>query len=138
MLTAKELLAMQRAGFSIGSHGKTHEPLTSAVDLYSELDGARRTIAAVTGVEGGPLTLSFPHGRFSPAVIDAARLAGHQLLFTTRPVLNRTRPGLDTLLARVGFEAEHVTDTAGRLCPERLAMYLFRRPREDDAVSGRT
>jgi peptidoglycan/xylan/chitin deacetylase (PgdA/CDA1 family) len=133
MLTAEELLAMQRAGFSIGSHGKTHEPLTSAVDLGSELDGARRAISAATGVGDGPLTFSFPHGRLSPAVVNAARLAGHELLFSTRPVLNRTRPGLGTLLARVGFEAEHVADTAGRLCPERLAMYLFRRPREGNA-----
>jgi hypothetical protein len=71
--------------------------------------------------------MSFPHGRFDAAIADRARAAGYELLFTSVPTLNRAdRPGW--LLGRLGFETAAVADPGGTFRPDRLALYLFRRP----------
>lgn len=127
MLTGAELRALRDGGVAVGSHGKTHRPLTSVADLDAELDGSRRLLAACTGEV--PDTLSFPHGRFDAAVAAAARRHGFALLFTSIVGLNAVRgnrvPGL---LARVGFDTALAAGPDGRLDAARVAAYYFRRP----------
>jgi hypothetical protein len=49
-------------------------------------------------------------------------------LFTSVPALNDARAAPGWLLGRLGFEAAAVADASGRFRPDRLALYLFRRP----------
>ncbi len=127
MVDAAGLAALRAGGVAIGLHGKTHEPLTRAADIDAELSGARTAMARHLGQPEGPRTLSFPHGRFDAAIAQRAREAGYALLFTSVPTLNRAdRPGW--LLGRLGFETAAIADANGRFRPDRLALYLFRRP----------
>jgi peptidoglycan/xylan/chitin deacetylase (PgdA/CDA1 family) len=127
MVDTEGLATLRAGGVAIGLHGKTHEPLTRAPDLDAELSGARAAMARHLGEAEGPRTMSFPHGRFDAAIADRARAAGYELLFTSVPTLNRAdRPGW--LLGRLGFETAAVADPGGTFRPDRLALYLFRRP----------
>lgn len=128
MVTAADIARLEEAGIAIGAHGSSHEPLTSPVDLDRELGGARASIAGASTAMAPPSTMSFPHGRHSPEIVEAAHRAGYSVVFTSEPRLNPTRPGLGTVLGRVGFESQDFADGDGRLRAERLALYLFRRP----------
>ena len=127
MLTAAELRALRDGGVAVGSHGKTHRPLTRVADLDAELDGSRRALAACTGEV--PDTLSFPHGRFDAPVADAARRHGFTLLFTSIVGLNAVRGSrIPGLVARVGFDTALAAGPDGRLDAARVAAYYFRQP----------
>lgn len=128
MVTADELRVLQQGGVSIGLHGKTHAPMTAVTDLDAELCGARAEMAARLASGTPPVTMSFPHGRYDSAIADKAREAGFELVFTSVPVVNPVRSTVGWLLGRLGFETDAVTDAAGRFRPDRLALYLFRRP----------
>ncbi|MBK8743117.1 MAG: polysaccharide deacetylase family protein [Betaproteobacteria bacterium] len=131
MVAAKELGRLREGKVAIGSHGKTHTPLTRADDLDAELGGARRIVARHVGVESSQLvTMSFPHGRWSPEILQRARSHGYELVFTSAPALNRLDQGCSDVLGRVGIEAGAVHDERGRFRPEWLALRLFRRPVE--------
>lgn len=127
MVDAGELATLRDGGVAIGLHGKTHEPMTRAADVDAELGGARAELAARLGGEA-PATMSFPHGRFDDAIAARARDAGYELLFTSVPALNDARAAPGWLLGRLGFETAAIADRGGRFRPDRLALYLFRRP----------
>ena len=74
--------------------------------------------------------MSFPHGAHDEAVVARERVAGFAHAFTSVPVLNPARPTVGWLLGRTGFEGGTVVDARGRFRPERLALYLFRRPHQ--------
>ncbi len=128
MVTVDELHLLQQGGVSIGLHGKTHAPMTGVADLDAELSGARAEMAARLRESAPPATMSFPHGRYDERIAGKARQAGFELVFTSVPVVNPVRSTVGWLLGRLGFEADAVTDAAGRFRPDRLALYLFRRP----------
>lgn len=128
MVTADELRLLERGGVAIGVHGKTHIPLTAAIDLDAELSGARKEIGARLAADVLPFAMSFPHGRYDADIADRARQAGFELVFTSVPVVNPTGSSVGWLLGRLGFESEAVTDATGRFRPDLLALYLFRRP----------
>ena len=128
MLSSEQLQSMAAAGIGLGAHGLTHLPFTMVSDLDMELAGARHMLAAYTAQGIAPTTLSFPHGRFNPEILQQALGSGYELIFTSVPALNpcRTPPG--PLMGRVGITTECVADTRGRFRPERLALHLFRQP----------
>ncbi len=129
MIDAGELRTLVDGGVAIGLHGKTHTPMTAAEDLDAELGGARAAMAERLPAGQAPTTMSFPHGRFDDAIARRARDAGSELVSTSVPVVNPTRQGqLGWLLGRLGFETDAVADAQGRFRPDRLALYLFRRP----------
>ena len=129
MIDAGELRTLIDGGVAIGLHGKTHTPMTAAEDLDAELGGARLAMAARLPGDRAPTTMSFPHGRFDDAIAQRALDAGYELVFTSVPVVNPTHRGqLGWLLGRLGFETDAVADAQGRFRPDRLALYLFRRP----------
>ena len=128
MVTAGDIAMLEAAGIAIGAHGSSHEPLTSSVNLDRELGGARASIADASTATDPPSTMSFPHGRHSPEIVEAAHLAGYSVVFTSEPRLNPTHPGLGSVLGRIGFESQDFADGDGRLRAELLALYLFRRP----------
>lgn len=127
MVTTEELHVLDKAGVSIGLHGKSHVPMTQATDLSAELEGARAEMAARLLHGAAPTTLSFPHGRYTPLIAQHARESGYELVFTSVPVVNPAAT-VGWLLGRLGFEADAVTDRDGRFRPDKLALYLFRRP----------
>lgn len=128
MVTPLELTQLQQHGVALGLHGKTHEPMTRAPDLDAELTGARRQLAACLAHATPAPTMSFPHGKFDGPIAQRARAAGYEALFTSVPVINPAQPRIGWLLGRLGFETATVTDRRGNFAPERLALYLFRRP----------
>ncbi len=129
MVTALELVRLHQGRVAIGLHGKTHTPMTRAEDLDAELLGAREAVAALTGLAPAQLaTMSFPHGRWTPEIVERARSHGYELVFTSVPSVNRLAPGCPGVLGRLGIETEAAQDERGRFRPERLALNLFRRP----------
>lgn len=128
MVSAAELGQLRDGGVEIGLHGKTHEPLTRSDDLEAELAGARAEVAARLPADSAPATMSFPHGKYDLDIARRAREAGYELVFTSVPALNPVAPAPGWLLGRLGFETAAVADADGRFRPDRLALYLFRRP----------
>lgn len=70
---------------AVGSHGLTHEPLTTcdAVSMEQELKESRHTIEQKLAVRVE--ALAYPNGDYAPDVIDQARRSGYSLAFTTAP-----------------------------------------------------
>lgn len=83
-LSPSGLRALAAAGATIGSHGRTHVPLTSCDDaaLDDELRGSREWLESVLGCAVG--TLSYPHGAVDARVRDAAARAGYAVGYTSR------------------------------------------------------
>lgn len=128
MVAGAELATLLHGGVDIGLHGKTHEPLPRVDDLDAELGGARAQVAARLPAAAAPSTMSFPHGRYDADIARRAQAAGYELVFTSVPVLNPAGPAPGWLLGRLGFETGAVADANGGFRPDRLALYLFRRP----------
>ena len=125
MITGSQLRAIANGPFTIGAHGKTHTPLLRAPDPESELALSRSALEARLGTP--PATMSFPHGSYSPSLVDAARRVGYQLVFTSVPALASIAGPLGRCLPRVSFDEESITDARGVFAPEELALILFRR-----------
>lgn len=126
MVTADQLRELHRNGVTIGSHGKTHTPLVFAEDLDAELTESRNRIGELLAAPA-PLTLSFPHGRYTPEIAELARAKGYQLIFTSHEHINALDNGMTHMLGRMGASGEYCTDAAGRLVPEKLATVYFMR-----------
>jgi peptidoglycan/xylan/chitin deacetylase (PgdA/CDA1 family) len=129
MVDCDDLRRLRDHGIGLGLHGRTHAPMTRAIDLDSELSGARTALARWMEPEmlAGE-TMSFPHGAHDANIAQRARDAGYELVFTSVPALNPVRPTIGWLLGRTGFEADAIRDTKGRFRPDWLALYLFRKP----------
>jgi peptidoglycan/xylan/chitin deacetylase (PgdA/CDA1 family) len=141
MVSANELRQLPEGAVAIGLHGKTHTPLTRADDLDAEIRGARQAVARHLGrVETALVALSFPHGRWTPGLVERARAHGYELLFTSDPVLNGLGLGCPDVLGRVEIATEGTLDSRGRFRPDWLALQLFRRPvlRLNSRVPGET
>jgi peptidoglycan/xylan/chitin deacetylase (PgdA/CDA1 family) len=86
MADVAELSQMEQGGIRIGGHGHSHEPLTVVDDAAAELRQCRAALAEM-GLGGETPALSFPHGRWTPGVLEAAREAGFGLCFTSETEL---------------------------------------------------
>jgi peptidoglycan/xylan/chitin deacetylase (PgdA/CDA1 family) len=133
MISPAQLRMMRSRRIAVGSHGLTHTPIPQAGDAMFELQSSRSMLAELMELppDEAPETLSFPHGAYDSRTVAIARAAGYKLLFTSDPYLNAWQPGqpLSGRLGRIHIPAEQISDTAGRLAPERLACWLFlRRP----------
>lgn len=127
MADASELAQMQAQGVAIGGHGDTHTPLTDVVDPGAELAACRSALRA-WGLGGTAPALSFPHGRFSPALIRKAREAGFNLCFTSDPCLTPTGRLTDPRgIGRVSIDLKHLRRAGGFDLPA-LAFSLLTRP----------
>jgi peptidoglycan/xylan/chitin deacetylase (PgdA/CDA1 family) len=129
MLTSGELRELAAAGFAVGTHGKTHEALTTVTDVDAELNESRAVVARAIGVAPERLnSLSFPFSKQNGAVVARARAAGYDLLFGGGLSLTPLPARQPDLIARVGITADEVSDAQGELRSDLLAAYLFRRP----------
>lgn len=129
MLDDPGLAELAHSGVAIGTHGVSHEPLTTVADPEAELrqswqDLARRLDGALLAP-----TLSFPHGRYGRHLLTLARGLGYRLMFTSDRGLNRIEEGRPSdLLARIEITTGHCGAGDGWFRPERLASWLFCQP----------
>lgn len=120
-----ELADLARNGTALGGHGASHAPLSRLPDPAADLKLAFRELAAASGQE--PAAMSFPHGRYTTEIAQAARRAGYKLLFTGDQVLNKIgADGVAPTLGRIELAAEAVSDASGKFLPEMMALRLFR------------
>ena len=98
------------------------------VDLDAELAGARALVAPYLDPPEPPATMSFPHGRYTPAIAEQARAAGYELIFTSDPTINPIADKPDWLLGRIGFEQPGIVDANGHGRADKVALLLFRKP----------
>lgn len=90
----EQLKLLQERGFAIGSHSLTHPVLTrfGPLALALEIRGAKDLIEEHLATTAD--LFSIPYGRYSPAVLDAIRGAGHLHALSTDPGINRGAPFL--------------------------------------------
>jgi peptidoglycan/xylan/chitin deacetylase (PgdA/CDA1 family) len=76
----------------IGSHGITHRNLLSLSeeDVRRELEDSKQTLEEMTG--NNVNLLAFPHGFFDRGLLELAREAGYERVFTILPGLAFRRP----------------------------------------------
>lgn len=80
-MTAEQIGALAREGWSIGSHSRTHPALTSAdCDLEAELGGSREALERLTG--GRVRALAYPGGH-RDARVKAAAARHYSMGFST-------------------------------------------------------
>lgn len=87
-LSVDQLREMPAAGLFLGSHTRSHRPLTGLDerDLQAELEGSRRALEEITGA---PVRLlAYPVGDFDRRSETAAERAGYAASFTTVPGIN--------------------------------------------------
>ena len=91
-MTWEMLREMHRAGFTVGSHTRSHRvlPNESRADVVSELAGAKRALERNLGA--AVYHLAYPDGQFSAAVVAAAATAGYRYAYTTCQCISSTRP----------------------------------------------
>jgi peptidoglycan/xylan/chitin deacetylase (PgdA/CDA1 family) len=81
-LTWPMLAEMRRAGFTIGSHTKSHAslPAESPETVAEELDGSKRELERQLGEP--ILHFAYPGGQFTGPVVKAVERAGYQFAYT--------------------------------------------------------
>jgi peptidoglycan/xylan/chitin deacetylase (PgdA/CDA1 family) len=128
MLSAAELAALQGDTFTLGAHGHSHAPLTHVADPMRELVASCQWLKSTHSV---PLSMSFPHGAHNQNLVQLAREAGFQWLFTSDPVLVPTDAhATDALtLGRIHIPENQWTCAGGKISYPRLATFLFFRPK---------
>ena len=90
-LTPAKIRAMAEDGVTIGSHGVSHDSylLLNRDALAHDLTESKRQLEQWTGTRVD--WLAYPHGQFSPDVMQAARRAGYRGAVTTIEALNDER-----------------------------------------------
>lgn len=117
LLAPEDLPAVAARRIEVGSHTVNHRPLPEVpvAELEHEMNASAERIEAA-GVPR-PRAFSYPYGRWSPAVRDAARAAGYAVAFTT--AWGDPRPGGDPFtVPRVEV---HASDTPRKL-RQKLAL----------------
>jgi peptidoglycan/xylan/chitin deacetylase (PgdA/CDA1 family) len=106
------LAEMHRAGFTIGSHTRSHSLLTSEspAAIVGELAGSRLKIESE--IHAPALHLAYPDGRFNATVVDTALAAGYRFAYTICSHRHLVHP-LMTIPRRVLWERSCV-DRSGR------------------------
>lgn len=127
MMNSEELAKLQEFGFHLGTHGITHESLTSVEDPMHELSQSRHDLHFSVELDRLPESMSFPHGISTDELIRMAGNAGYESVFTGRKCLNGAfgDEGVKKL-GRHNINQLQFQDSKGDLAPEHLAFQLFR------------
>lgn len=112
------LAEMQRAGFTIGSHTRSHVflPMETPDTIADELAGSKRDLERELGRP--VLHFAYPGGQFTPAVVDASHRAGYRYGYTACPHTDPRYPEL-TIERLLLWEGSSV-DGDGRFSPQIL------------------
>jgi peptidoglycan/xylan/chitin deacetylase (PgdA/CDA1 family) len=117
-LTWPMLEEMRAAGFTIGSHTRTHIslPAESMETVFTELEGSKREIEQQLRV---PVRhFAYPGGQFTPRDVDALERAGYKYGYTACPHGDQRHPLL-TIERLLLWEGSSV-DGEGRFSPDIL------------------
>jgi peptidoglycan/xylan/chitin deacetylase (PgdA/CDA1 family) len=121
-LSWQELRVMVDTGvFDVGSHTETHnffDKRRKWEDMPGELLRSSKTIENRLGFK--PISVAWPWGHFDQQFTDAAKAAGYQVAFTTKPGANV--PGDDPMLVK-RFKVQN-----GNICWLAPRMLLYRCP----------
>lgn len=131
MASAAALRAAAGAGMAVGAHGFSHTPLTEVADPLDELSRARASLISELGLDPALLrAVSFPHGRYSPSIIVAAREAGFQLFLTSELTANPLTAGrpVSPLLGRLWVGQSALGTRDGPLNASAAAARFFLAP----------
>lgn len=114
-LTWEMVVEMRRAGWTIGSHTRSHVslPAESPDTLACELEGSK---ALIEQHLGEPVThFAYPGGQFTPPVVDAVARAGYEFAYTACMHGDPQHPAL-TIERLLLWEGSSV-DAKGRFSP---------------------
>lgn len=109
------LAQMQRDGFIVGSHTRTHVslPMESADSAVDELVESKRTLEQHLGT---PIDhFAYPGGQFTPDVVEAIEHSGYRYAYTACPHGDPRYPAL-TIERLLLWERSSI-DADGRFCP---------------------
>ena len=98
-LSVGQIVSLSQIGVSIGSHGLSHRQLTqlSTCDLLTEVTESKRRLEEMTGKS--VTVISYPFGRTSRSVMEAAAGAGYSLgLGTSWPLAGQHSLALGRIL----------------------------------------
>lgn len=128
MLNAAELQLLQGGNFELGAHGHTHAPLTALPHATKEVADSMAWLKSTSAM---PLAMSFPHGAYSPDLVDAAHEAGFDYVFTSTPELQPTDSNLHAAVTfgRIHIPENQWTCERGEISFPLLATFLFFRPK---------
>jgi peptidoglycan/xylan/chitin deacetylase (PgdA/CDA1 family) len=114
-LTWPMLEEMQRDGFTIGSHTRTHVslPMESSASTEDELIGSKRRLEESLGRSIDHF--AYPGGQFTPAVVDRLARAGYRYAYTACPHFDPRHPAL-TIERLLLWEGSSI-DADGRFSP---------------------
>jgi peptidoglycan/xylan/chitin deacetylase (PgdA/CDA1 family) len=92
VMTEEEIKRMPQEFITIGSHSINHSNLRllGDVDLRRELIESKNELQRITGRQ--ITLLSIPHGEYDQKVVNVARQAGYQHIFSSLPRLVKKRP----------------------------------------------
>jgi peptidoglycan/xylan/chitin deacetylase (PgdA/CDA1 family) len=131
MLNRAEIVELVRCGVSIGAHGKTHAALPFCRDAASELSQPREILGDIVTPHGQCAVdaMSFPHGAYTPELVDRALGTGYSLLFTCDAELAAVSNGwlANPVLGRIDVDERRIAPS-GRFRPDVLAASLFTAP----------
>jgi hypothetical protein len=128
MLTKDEIGNLVIEGLSIGAHGKTHTALPHSSNVAAELRWPRAVLTEIVAAHSQDRVdaMSFPHGAYTPEIVNEALTAGYKLLFTSQAELCVLKDGflVSPLVGRIDVGGRRIASN-GRLRPEVLATCLF-------------
>lgn len=114
-MTWEGLQQMQRDGFIVGSHTRTHVslPVESPESLADELGESKRILEQRLGTSIDHF--AYPGGQFTPGVVDAIEECGYRYAYTACPHGDARHPAL-TIERLLLWEGSSI-DTDGRFFP---------------------
>jgi peptidoglycan/xylan/chitin deacetylase (PgdA/CDA1 family) len=117
-LTWPMIARMRRAGFTIGSHTRSHAslPAESEERIADELEGSKRELETRLGES--IKHFAYPGGHFTPPVVEAIARAGYRFAYTACPHHHPRHPSL-TIERLLLWEGSSI-DADGRLAPTLL------------------
>ncbi len=114
-LTAAQIRELDARGHVIGSHSATHPTRFSALssaEMRREWSESRGVLEDLLG--RAVTAASVPGGYFSPAVANAASVAGLRMLFTSEPTTTVSSHEDCALIGRFTIRRGHAPDMAKR------------------------
>jgi peptidoglycan/xylan/chitin deacetylase (PgdA/CDA1 family) len=121
-VTWQMIADMRRAGFTIGSHTKTHVslPMETQEAAVEELTGSKQALERHLGEP--VVHFAYPGGQFTPRIVDTVADAGYRFAYTACPHGDPRHPAV-TMERLLLWEGSSI-DAAGRFSPPILSCQV--------------